>query len=232
MLTVMSRGSKARRRSNTRAFTLVELFVVLGAILLLISLALPSLRGAVQQSREVRELASLRSNIAGLTLYLNDNREVFPHGHEIAFQTTNLWPHALVAAGVFREFTDADPVGARRGDQRFLQSACMALGPDWFDPSRAVDEDAMRAEAIRLNDVRFPSRKGWLVLMFYDRDRVSTSFCCAEGRALVPVAMTDGSCGMGRLTDYTFHHEQLLTIGQRGVPILSTWGGCRSFDIR
>ncbi len=68
-----------------RAFTLIQLLVVIAIIAVLISLLLPALAKARQAAREAKCLANLRSLATIHTLYINDYKEYFvdvglPHG--------------------------------------------------------------------------------------------------------------------------------------------------------
>ena len=61
-----------------RAFTLVELLVVMGIIALLIGILLPALNVARQEARRVQCLSNLRQLATLAGLYINDNRGVYP----------------------------------------------------------------------------------------------------------------------------------------------------------
>jgi prepilin-type N-terminal cleavage/methylation domain-containing protein/prepilin-type processing-associated H-X9-DG protein len=64
-----------RRR---RAFTLVELLVVMGIIALLIALLLPAVNGARKQALVVMCMSNLRTHGHALTMYADENKGQFP----------------------------------------------------------------------------------------------------------------------------------------------------------
>lgn len=61
-----------------RAFTLVELLVVIGLIAILIGLLLPSLKRARESAYRVKCSSNLRQIVAGLLMYANENSGWFP----------------------------------------------------------------------------------------------------------------------------------------------------------
>src|SRR5688572_16159816 len=65
-------------RSRRRAFTLVELLVVIGIIAVLISMLLPALNRAREQARSAKCLSNLRQLAMGTIGYCNYNKGTFP----------------------------------------------------------------------------------------------------------------------------------------------------------
>src|SRR5438552_362453 len=61
-----------------RAFTLVELLVVIGIIALLISILLPALSKARESANQTKCLAQQRQILQGMILHANDHRAFMP----------------------------------------------------------------------------------------------------------------------------------------------------------
>ena len=63
---------------SLRAFTLVELLVVIGIIALLISILLPSLAKARQSAVDVACQSGMRQAFTAINMYIQDNRGSYP----------------------------------------------------------------------------------------------------------------------------------------------------------
>src|SRR5215510_15846300 len=61
-----------------RAFTLIELVVVLGVIAIMMSLTYPAYTYISQRARVTKDMSNLRQIGTATQLYMNDNNSVFP----------------------------------------------------------------------------------------------------------------------------------------------------------
>jgi prepilin-type N-terminal cleavage/methylation domain-containing protein/prepilin-type processing-associated H-X9-DG protein len=109
--------SPSRRANASRGFTLVELLVVIGIIALLISILLPALNKAREQSNRTKCLANLRTLGQSMFMYANANRDHLPNMNGPASYDYNLGGRALLdmanlyaTAGVFHCPSDTDEV--------------------------------------------------------------------------------------------------------------------------
>src|SRR5690349_23940222 len=70
--------SKATLRTR-RAFTLVELLVVIGIIAVLVSILLPSLNRAREAANQTKCLSNLRQLGLAFVMYVNESKGKFPY---------------------------------------------------------------------------------------------------------------------------------------------------------
>jgi general secretion pathway protein G len=116
----MFTASFNRRCSHRgRAFTLVELLVVIGIITILIGLLMPALSRAREAARRTKCLANLRTLGQGMVMYANDSKGWLPNSNPASTVNDYDMTNAVLVAlnrvyvhspGAFHCPADSDPV--------------------------------------------------------------------------------------------------------------------------
>lgn len=75
--------------ADSRAFTLVEMLVVMAVIAMLVGITIPALGSARETSRRVKCLVNLRSFGQGLQNYMNESKDVLPRVRPLHDSTNN-----------------------------------------------------------------------------------------------------------------------------------------------
>ncbi len=80
----------SRQHPRVRAFTIVEMLVVVGVIALLLGMLLPALSGAQKRSSKNKELNAIRQVGLAWTLYANANNDKLLPGY-LDFDVQQRW---------------------------------------------------------------------------------------------------------------------------------------------
>jgi prepilin-type N-terminal cleavage/methylation domain-containing protein/prepilin-type processing-associated H-X9-DG protein len=115
-------------RRNRKAFTLVELLVVIGIITLLIAILLPVLRTARDQARRTTCASNMRQIYAAIVMYTNDNRQMLPYPDDV---NPRIAAVGMLGFGMM-DFTTGTllPYVARDVGSRQAVFLCPSDGPD------------------------------------------------------------------------------------------------------
>ncbi len=181
------RGRDGRTASATvsRAFTLVELVLVIGIIGLLISLLLPAIGGVYERARGARTLANLRTHATAMASYTADwddqflamtdpakditTVEVGGREYRLSYWSpTIVWPLGLLDAYYDGQMTnpslmeDDEGVAQPWGNWAYEFSASFLARPEFWN--RETREGVNQLGPTRLGEVLYPSRKGIFVV--------------------------------------------------------------------
>ncbi|MCW5766055.1 MAG: hypothetical protein KIT68_08785 [Phycisphaeraceae bacterium] len=230
----MAGGNRAPVHGS--AFTIIEMVVVVGVVLILVGLLAPALGAARAASRLMADTSLMRSNATAIQLYCTDYRDVFPINGATVFNAAGSWASAVVRAGVLSDLTAADPLlddpWATDRDPFTHHILTYAAVYDWRRMQFGSEGDPIRdaPHAVRQSDVALPALKGLLFNHFirYGRDR-NTLWCCLSAAPVGPVAFADGSLTQGRWWQFVPFPERPI-VNSIGNPVLSTWEGIKGRD--
>lgn len=223
-----------QRIATERGFTIIELIVCLGVILILISLLAPALGRSINEARVVSRMSLLRQHTAATLLYTNDYQGVFPNQNEHPVRAAKYWYLPMMAKDYLQGGAKAiDPYGVRlEGAIGIGMSMAMVYPAALMTPGATVYPDDMKPAPIRVSDVAHPSAKGFL---FRSRvtngDGVVSYWCCSQSPG-VPgeVAMTDGSVIFEPWTAFLVPGVPDRLENGIGLPVVATWRGVLGMD--
>lgn len=219
-------GCGRARSMPARGFSLVELVVCLGIVMILVGLALPSLAGAKDNAKAAALLSRLRQNTVLVGVYANDWKDAYPLYNDPSVATASMqWFSPLVASGVVNAPADIDREGIRaRGIVTFAMSFAMVYDPAFMRPGRTIPLDAARPVAVRQAQVAFPANKGLLWQHQTTTGPYLGFWCCGAPWGRGPVTFADGSGVLATARD--FATDGVIRMENSiGAPIASTWDG-------
>jgi type II secretory pathway pseudopilin PulG len=220
-------NKRSSRIGARRGFTLVELTITLGMVMILLGLLAPAVGRSMESARMTRDLAQLQQCMTLVGLYAADYRDIFPVADSNPFRAGESWHSALQAAGYVKSPAEVDPAAFRRfGRVTFYLSVCLAYSPERMLPGQTLPAMKAVSRAVYQHSVPYPSGKGAMLKGNSGEGTVTEGahwWCCVD-RWCAPVAMCDGSA---MLADYLAmnHGRAPVVVDQVGIPVWSTWGG-------
>lgn len=225
---------------NRRAFSIIELVVVIGIIMILIGIIMPAIGGVRAQAQSTVSLSNARQIATMITSYADEYDNVFPIADDRFWFRTRVpgepeadadtygrrWQWALIDAGFLTAEQAGDPDYLNATN--FNLSMTLSYAPQLMTPETIQHPDDRRTSPIRTDQVAFPSGKGSLAEIIVGDAEDLRFWCCTYIDPPGAVAFLDGSA-----ESVAWH--QLLEpstppIFGIGYPVGSTWNGVRGRD--
>lgn len=223
------------QRSENRAhrvggFTLVEMILSAGVVMVLVGLCVPALARSRENARMARDLALMRQCGVLLQGYCTDSRGVFPIYGSGTWSVYEWWKAVGPISGI-SSAAALDPSGVREvGEVRAYMSACLVVDPDLMTPGNTVHIDLVSATPIRDAQVAYPALKGTLFMQTRLALGQIRHWAWTPEAPQAPITFMDGSAQVARWTDFDI--EPAFFEHWVGGPVYSTWGGVRGRDVR
>lgn len=216
--------------ADRRAFSMIEMVVSIGVVLVISGVLLPTLRASRESAILVRSMVQARSNASLISNYCADNRDAIPYWNDLAVMVAMDFGVLLQQAGYVAALRETDPDGFDKyGFSRFSMSTAIVADPRYFQPGFTVRTSQLPAASTRLSNIAYPAEKGVAVQWLHVRgtEHVLWGWNPID-RPRSGFARADGS-GMGvACTDFQLEHDFFEY--DTGVPVLMTWGGFRGRD--
>ena len=229
-------GSKGRPGNARPGFSMIELMVVIGVILVLIGLIVPVVGRSIEQARNTADMATLRSNMALVMQYASQDQGHYPLATPTRCSADTKWFLPLIENGLLNSAAQADPRSYHHYQTvSFAFSQSLVADPVEFTWGSTRPCRESPTSPVTDADVSFPSSKG-MMYRYIDPERIPPyllkvqnghggTFCCAD-LWTTPVGFCDGSAQLGTFMDFAPPGGVALAHGhQVGVPIGSPWGG-------
>lgn len=226
------RGHRAPARSRMPAirapgFTLVEMTVCTGILLILLGVLAPAIGQSAEHARMVRDAAQLQQCMTLVSLYASDHRGAFPVSDSNPFRASERWYAELQSAGYIASPLEVDPAAYRKfGTVTFHLSVCLVYSPDHMLPGRTLPVDKAISSVVWQHSVPYPSSKGGMLKRDSGEGTVADGahwFCCVV-RWRAPVVMCDNSALITDSIEMN-HGRPPLIVDWIGAPVWTTWGG-------
>lgn len=227
-------SSRANHQVCARTgFSIVELIVCFGVVMILIGISLPTFARARRGARLTVWLATVQQHAHLIDMYTTQFGEVFPISSVSRVgDAARDWWRPLQASGML---VDSD--GAPNSEVAAMRvSACFVYEPSLMRPGLANHTSLWNRTAcpVRRSDVLNPTLKG-LVWMPYVVPELaeprSNAWCCLGSSPPGPIGFADGSAAVLSWKDFAID-DSMYVEHDIGYVVISTWDGVRGVDRR
>ncbi len=210
-----------------RAFSLIELVMVIGVVMILIALVAPTLGRTIESARDTRRGAALAGAVKLVSMYAGQYRDVAPIATTSAEDNRWRWADALIAAGFAEGWKSIDPdYSPVDRVVYYFQNRAFHDRVEDLTPGQTEPEQWAQSDPVRLASVAFPDRL--IQVTQLTKPSSNTGWCCFTHIRTypAPVVFADGHVETGYWTDFVFEDE-LFVENNVGWPAYSTWFGHR-----
>lgn len=216
---------------SRRGFSLIELVMIIGILMILIGLLLPAIGRSMASTRQTRVLVAVQQASSLVELYAQSSNDHFPIP-EVATASEGLlaWTTPLVAKGFVERPEDIDPDGYKRyGRLNIGMSMAMFYDHAKMIPGQTEPQNQQQLTPVRTHEVLYPSLKGLFWTITVNDGQIESLWACGEGLPRGPVAFADGSASVQQCMELLPGRALYIENGI-GVPVVSTWFGARGRD--
>ena len=217
-------------RAGRGAFTMIELIVTIGIIMILIGLMMPALGNTRDHAIRTRDLASLRADMQLLTQYTSANDENYPIGAHDPVNAARLWYRPLIEDGLIDSWVDLGITNRAQSQSLVALTQTAIINRSAFLPKTETDVYGSPLNSQRASSVQYTSEKGilWQYLV-EQRGGPPTEWCCLREAPLAPVATADGAARLTNYQQYLVDPDPIMPL-HVGIPVVATWYGLAGRD--
>jgi len=222
-----------------RGFSIIELIVVIGLVMVLMGIFLPTLYKTRQSAEKTRLASQVRQMAIMVSAYCDEYDGVYPiaddrfwfrpalgPGEDPPYEYGRWWGHALIDAGYFSfdESLDRDFLDASNQ----ILSVAMCYDPDKMTPTTIEPYEDRFTAPIRQHQARYPSGKGMLWPRIVSYTPEARYWCCTQIDPPGPVAFADTS--IETIAWHEFPSPDTAPVLGIGWVVQSTWNGIYGRD--
>lgn len=231
---------------HRRGISIIELIVVIGVVMVLLGIFLPTLSGARASALQIQQVSNIRQIGTAIDLYLGDWDGTYPIAdtrpdwHPLGVDRDTAlqlgigksWTEALVAS----ELLTSQQLSTLYDDSHIFASVAMYTNPDDMRPDTIPVWENHHNSAVKQHWATYPSRKGLLGVSFVPSDGSDDRLASGHrlwntglpDGPLAPVFFADSSATRLRYSDLA--RPEPAPIDVWGSPVMYTWHGIRGID--
>lgn len=224
-------GNSGTAAINRRAaFSIVELMVSIGAIVILIGILLPSFRHARRASQQLGEEIRAKQLAESVVLYCASYRDMLPSYGRTLGDRSGGWGIPMDSAGLLSYSSE---FLSNKDYYKFSYTGF--VDPKDLAPGNVPPASRIIVRTQKITDVRFPSQKGMLWPVQVGKMTVDASqqpiWCCTDNPTRGAIPFFDTSVGVFKWIDF-LDEDTLTTEYWAGRPVVSSWFGLNGIDRR